>query len=164
MPPPREDRPDLPSEKMISRAIGLELRHTRESLGWSRLHLAARLPSGIGDRTLLSYEHGSRNLTALRLIEIGYAMETDPSMLMSRGLQRARILLQNLALEVDLRALLHDQNGTFRPMRQWARNTLNVHPDGIAHIEPTVAQNLALFIGCPYLDLVNYLSRFIPDN
>jgi hypothetical protein len=27
-----------------------------------------------------------------------------------------------------------------------------------------VVQNLALFIGCAYLDLANYLCRFTPDR
>lgn len=164
MTPPAENTHIIPPDKVISRAIGEELRRTREELGWSRAQLADRLQSGIGDRTLLAYEHGTRNLTALRFIEIGYTMETDPSKLMSRGLQRAHIRLENLALEVDLRALLHDRNDKFRPMHQWARNVLNAHPDGITEVEPAVVQNLALFIGCSYLDLASHLSRFTPGN
>jgi hypothetical protein len=48
------------SEKAISRAIGEELRRNREACGWSRGQLVARLPSGIGERTLLSYEPAPR--------------------------------------------------------------------------------------------------------
>lgn len=43
------------STRTISRAIGEELRRAREATGWSRGQLVAQLPSGIGDRTLLSY-------------------------------------------------------------------------------------------------------------
>jgi len=64
------DAQDEVPEKAISRALGEELRREREALGWSRAQLVARLPSGIGDRTLLSYEHGTRHSTALWLIEI----------------------------------------------------------------------------------------------
>ncbi len=46
------ETPSELSDKVISRAIGEELRRAREALGWSRGHLVSRLPSGIGDRTL----------------------------------------------------------------------------------------------------------------
>src|SRR3954447_2908080 len=98
------------SDEVVSRALGEELRRTREGLGWSRLQLVARLPSGIGDRTLLSYEHGTRHLTVLRLIELGRAMMVDAPTLLARGLQQARIYVEQLPLTVDLNALLHDQN------------------------------------------------------
>jgi ribosome-binding protein aMBF1 (putative translation factor) len=57
--PQVSDAPGEATEKVISRAIGEELRRAREATGWSRLQLVSRLPSGIGDRTLLSYEHGT---------------------------------------------------------------------------------------------------------
>jgi len=153
-----------PTDKTISRAIGDELRRAREACGWSRLQLVARLPSGIGDRTLLSYEHGTRHLSALRLIEICYALGVDMPTLSRRALQRARIHLENLPLQVDLRALMNDGNDTYRPMMQWARNTLNEHPDGVVEVVPVAVRNLALFVGCPYRDLVDYLARFTPDD
>jgi len=48
-------------------------------------------------------------------------------------------------------------------MRQWARNTLNEHPDGIVEIESAVVRNLALFIGCSHKALAKYLARFTPE-
>lgn len=62
------------SDKVISRAVGEEMRRTREAKGWSRNYLVTRLPSGIGARTLLSYEHGTRHLTLLRFIEVCRAL------------------------------------------------------------------------------------------
>jgi transcriptional regulator with XRE-family HTH domain len=152
-----------PSDKVISRALGEELRRAREALGWSRLELVARLPSGIGDRTLLSYEHGTRNLTMIRFIEICRAMGVDSATLHSRALQRARIHVETMNLHVDLYELLRDTNDKFRPMVQWARNTLNEHPDGLVEVQPGVVRNLARFAGCSYLDLANYLAQFVPD-
>lgn len=152
------------SDKMINRAIGEELRCTREARGWSRSQLVVRLPSRIGERTLLSYEHATRHLTVLRFIEVCRALEVDAPSLMRRALQRARIHLQNLVLQVDLRALLSDESDTYRPMAQWARNALREHPKGIAEVEPAVVRNLALFIGCAHQQLANYLARFLPDE
>jgi hypothetical protein len=153
------------SDKVVSRALGDELRRAREACGWSRWQLVARLPSGIGDRTLLSYEHGARHLTVIRLIEICWAMGFDSATLHSRALQRARIHVENMNLQVDLHELLRHSNhsATFRPMVQWARNALSEQPEGVVYVEPAVVRNLALFVGCPYQDLAEYLARFAPE-
>lgn len=152
------------SPARIGRAVGEELRRVREARGWSRWYLAESLPSGIGERTVLSYEHGTRQLTVYRLLELGWALEVDAPTLFARGLQRARILVENMTLTVDLRALLADTRGKFRPMAQWARNALNEHPDGIAQVEPAVVRHLALFVGCHYRELAEHLARFTPDT
>jgi len=151
------------AERVISRAIGEELRRAREAMGWSRGHLVSRLPSGIGDRTLLSYEHGTRHLTALRLIELCRAMGVAAPTLLNQALQRARIHLQNLVLLVDLRLLLNDCNEKFRPMHQWARNKLNENPDGVVELPPASVRELATFVGCGYDELAGYLARFLPE-
>ena len=160
-----ENDPGGVPDKVISRALGEELRRAREACGWSRLQLVLRLPSGIGDRTLLSYEHGTRHLSAVRLIEICRAMGVDSATVLSQALQRARIHMETMNLRVDLRGLLCDSNNSvmFRPMVQWARNTLNEHPDGMVEVQPVVVRNLALFVGCPLDDLVTYLAQFAPD-
>jgi transcriptional regulator with XRE-family HTH domain len=152
------------SEKTISRAIGEELRRAREAAGWSRLQLVARLPSGIGDRTLLSYEHGTRHLTVLRFIEICRALSVAAPTLLNQALQRARIHLQNLVLQIDLRHLLNDRNERFRPMHQWARNKLTENPDGVVELPPSSVRELATFVGCTYHELADYLARFIPER
>lgn len=152
------------SGELISRALGEELRRTREARGWSRLQLVKLLPSGIGDRTLLSYEHGTRHLTALRLIEIGRALEVDGPTLLARGLQRARIYVEHMTLAVDLHAMLREESARFRPMVQWARNTLNEHPGGVVKVEPAVVRHLALFVGCTHHELANHLARFAPEE
>jgi transcriptional regulator with XRE-family HTH domain len=150
--------------EVVGRAVGEELRRAREARGWSRAQLVAQLPSGIGDRTLLSYEHGTRNLTMARFIELCHVLREDPAKLLNRALQRARINLDSLVIRVDLRALLKDGSDTFRPMHQWARNTLNEHPDGTVELAPVVVQNLASFVGCPWQALSSYLARFVPNQ
>jgi transcriptional regulator with XRE-family HTH domain len=158
------DAPAEVTDKVISRAIGEELRRAREATGWSRLQLVARLPSGIGDRTLLSYEHGTRHLTALRFIEICQALGFAAPVLLNQALQRARVHLQNLVLRIDLRFLLNDRNDKFRPMHQWARNKLNEHPDGVVELPPSSVRELATFVGCTYHELAEYLARFLPEE
>lgn len=150
--------------RYISWVLGQELRRTREGRGWSRGQLVARLPSGIGDRTLLSYEHGTRQLTVLRLLEICQVLEVSAADVLAHALQRARIHLENLVLRIDLRLLVEHRNEQFRPMVQWARNKLNKHPDGIAEILPSALVELADFIGCSHRDLTAYMAGFLPDS
>jgi transcriptional regulator with XRE-family HTH domain len=152
------------TDRAISRAIGEELRRAREANGWSRGHLVAQLPSGIGERTLLSYEHGTRHLTVLRFVELCRTLGVAAPTLLNHALQRARIHLQNLVLQIDLRFLLNDKSDKFRPMHQWARNKLNENPDGVVELPPSSVRELATFVGCPYHDLATYLARFIPEE
>jgi transcriptional regulator with XRE-family HTH domain len=152
------------AERAISRAVGEELRRAREAKGWSRAQLVGMLPSGIGDRTLLSYEHGTRHLTVLRLVELCRALGVAAPSLLNQALQRARIHLQNLVLQIDLRQLLADNSDTYRPMSQWARNKLAENPDGVVELAPSSVRELAAFVGCQHRGLANYLARFIPDE
>lgn len=150
--------------KFVSTALGAELRRVREARDWTRARFVQQLPSGIGDRTLLAYEHGTRELTVLRLLELCAGLHTDPLDVLGFSLQRARVLTANMDMTVDLRALLADQNPVFRPMHQWARNKLNRHPDGIAKLAPTAVRELADFIGCTHHELAAHLARFLPDK
>jgi transcriptional regulator with XRE-family HTH domain len=158
---------DAPKElagATITRAVGEELRRTREARGWSRAHFVELLPSRIGERTVLAYEHGMRQLTLLRLAELSWALEVDPSTVFTRGLQRARVLVESVPLEIDLRALLQDGRAKFRPLRQWVLNMLNELPGGVVEVEPAVVRNLAAFIGCSHRDLADYLARFAVED
>jgi transcriptional regulator with XRE-family HTH domain len=161
------DLPVAVTDKAITKAVGAELRRAREARGWSRAQFVRLLPSGVGERTLLAYEHGLRQLTVPRLNEISQVLEIDAPTVMARGLAQARICLENLPLHVDLHALLGytgKGNGTFRPMVQWARNMLSECPGGIVEVEPAVVRNLAVFIGRPHRELATYLARFTPPT
>jgi transcriptional regulator with XRE-family HTH domain len=148
----------------IARALGDELRRAREAHGWSRAQLVELLPSGIGERTLLSYEYGVRHLTIIRLLELAQALRLPASVLLAEALQRARIYLQNLVLRVDLRHLLRDTNMHYRPLSQWARNRLNDTSNGVIEVTPSGLRELAAFLGRTPAELSNYLAAFTPDD
>jgi transcriptional regulator with XRE-family HTH domain len=150
-------------EKAVTRAIGEELRKAREINRWSRGFIVKRMPSGIGDRTLLSYESGSRALTILRFMELCQALEVSPLQLLGVALQRARIRVDSIALQVDLNSMIADDTQNFRSMTLWARNKLAEQPDGIAAIEPVAVQAMATMMGISHRELANYLARFTPD-
>lgn len=149
--------------RLASKAIGDELRRARKRHGWTRAQCVALLPSGICERTLLAYEHGTRELSVLRLLELCATLDTEPAAVLRGALQRARILLNNVALHVDLRAVLDDRSPKFRPMHQWARNKLNRHTDGATELPRVAVEELADFIGCAHDELASHLARFVPD-
>jgi hypothetical protein len=119
-------------------------------------------PLCIGDRTLLSYEHGTRHLTVLRLIELCRELGIPAPELLTQAFQRAQLELTNLVLQVDLQAMLKNQCDKFRPMVQWARNKSNELPRGIAELRPELVRELATFAGYSYTDLTTYLAKFTP--
>lgn len=157
------DFSDRKACQAVAKALGEELRRAREARDWSRAHFVATLPSGIGDRTLLSYEHGIRDMTVIRFLELCVGLGADPLDILGFSLRRAKVLLENMELTVDLRAVLASQNPVFRPMHQWARNKLNRHTDGVAKLTPAAVHELADFIGCARNELAAHLAGFIPD-
>lgn len=135
------DFSDSNVRELVAKALGAQLRQERERREWSRAQFVTHLPSGVGERTLLAYEHGLRKLTVLRLLELCYFLETEPTEFLGLALQRAMILLDNVVLQIDLRALLDDRRPKFRSMNQWARNKLNSNSDGVVNWPPSQSEN-----------------------
>lgn len=164
---PRLDGVDVTDEATaaaIARALGEELRRVREARGWSRAQFVKGLPSQIGDRTLLSYEHGSRQMTVLRLLELSQGLGVPASAIVAQAMQRARLYLQNLMMRVDLRQLLQDNNMHYRPLSSWARNRLNKAPGGVIEVTPSGLRELAAVLGRTPEELSAYFAMFVPDD
>ena len=148
--------------KAISQAVGEELRRTREAKGWSRDKLVKRLPSGIGPRTVLSYEHGTRHMTLLRFVEVCRAMEVTAPHVLGLALQRAQLHLDQLSLWVDLWRLADTNSSKYRLMMLWANNKLIEHPGGIVQITPSAVREMATLMSITSKDLATYLTKFTP--
>ncbi|WP_459709726.1 helix-turn-helix domain-containing protein [Actinophytocola sp. KF-1] len=144
--------------------MGAELRLAREARGWSREQLVSRLPSGIGARALLSYEHGTRHLTLLRFVEVCQALGAAAPVLLGRALQRVRVHVENLALQVDVRWLVSEPDEKFLPLVSWANNKLVRHPSGVVEVAASAVTELADVVGCSRSELVDYLAKFVPDQ
>lgn len=151
------------TDNAIARALGEELRRARESHGWSRAQFVTRLPSGISDRTLVSYEHGARQLTVARLVELSRALGVAAPAILNQALQKARLELQNLALRVDLRGLLTDTSDQYHPVFRWARNRLTDDPCGVVELSPSTVREMAAFLGCSHSELARYLADYSPE-
>lgn len=148
----------------IARGVGEELRHRREAQGESRAQFVKRLPSGIGDRTLLAYEHGLRQLTVIRLVELSEGLGVGAPIVLGMGLQRAEVTLQDIPLRVDLSQLLDNTNAKVRPLHQWAKNRMRDSENGIAEILPPGVRELAASVGHAHHDVASQLATFVPNE
>lgn len=158
------DVTDEATASAIARALGEELRRAREARGWSRAFFVKRLPSKIGDRTLLAYEHGLRQITMLRLLELSQGLEVPASVIVAQALQRARLYVQNITVRVDLRQVLQNTNVHYRPLVPWARNRLQGSADGVIEVSPDGIRELAAVIGRSHREMSIYLATFTPEH
>jgi transcriptional regulator with XRE-family HTH domain len=150
--------------EVIARGLGEELRHRRQAEGVSRENFVKRLPSGIGDRTLLAYEHGIRHLSVARLIELSDGLGVEAPVLLGDAMQRARVALLNIPLRVDLNQLLCSFNVKFRPLHQWAKNRLGDSDDGVIVVLPPGVRELAASVGLQHQAVADHLAKFIPEH
>jgi transcriptional regulator with XRE-family HTH domain len=152
-------------DEVVSRALGEELRRVRESIGWTRDELVGRMTSMIQPRTVASYEHGSRQCTVVRLVEICHALRISAPELLGIALQRAEIDLNNISLQVDLHALTRDNRDELTQLRAWAKRRLASNPDSrVAVLKLDVIQEMAIFFDYTRSQLVSYLARFTPPT
>jgi transcriptional regulator with XRE-family HTH domain len=151
-------------DRALAQILGQELRRARESKGLTRAELVAKLPSGIGDRTLLSYEHGTRTLSVARFIEICRALGVAASEILHNALEKARDL-RAFSIRVDLRAVLRDERAEFEPVRGWARNRLDGdEPAAQVLLPPAAVRELAAVFGTTHAALATYLIEFTPAD
>jgi transcriptional regulator with XRE-family HTH domain len=152
-------------DRVITGALGEELRRARERIGLSQTELAARMPSALHPKTLASYEQGVRQCTVVRLCEIARALESSAVDLLARALHRAEIDLETLDLQVDLQALTDDTRPELRALRRWARARLATYPAAtLARLDGRVVQEMALIFGTPLTELVSMLAMFTPNS
>jgi transcriptional regulator with XRE-family HTH domain len=152
------------TDKAFARILGQEIRRAREGRGWSRVQLVERLPSGIGDRTLLSYEQGLRQLSVTRFVEISRALGVAASDLLARALEKARDL-RAFSMRVNLRAVLRDQQDEFESVRRWARNRIKSDPDSLVILlAPSTIRELAVALDHTHHSLAAYLAEFTTQD
>lgn len=156
--------PEQVTQKAVVRAIGAELKIAREERGWTQTFFVKRMPSGVGTRTLLSYEQGTRTMTVTRFIEICHALGVSATELLGRAFQRARIRLEELVLQVDLVAVLADDAPGLVPVHRWAHRKLRRQQSRVAELTPEAVTELADAFGCSKQELTEYLAGFIPDE
>lgn len=151
------------SDRTLTRVLGQELRRAREGRGWTRADLARRLPSGIGERTLLSYEHGIRALTVSRYIEICTTIGVSAAETLDLAMEKARNP-RAFSFKVDLRAILHDERTEFEPVRLWARNRLKESSNTKVLLAPMTVREMAAALGFTHAALAAYFVEYIAED
>lgn len=151
------------SDKALARVLGQEIRRAREARGWTRAELVEQLPSGIGERTLLSYEYGARGLTVIRLVEICRTLGTAAAELLGRALEKARDL-RSFSIQVDLHAIIRDHRSEFAEVRSWARRRLDENPNTEVNLTPATVHEMAIFLDLSHIVLATYLFEFAADG
>ncbi len=152
------------SGRVITRALGEELRRVRESVGWSQAELAQRMPTELHVKTLATYEQGARQCTVPRLVEICRTLGVTAPDVLGRALLHAEVDLHTVGMQVDLQALCRDTRTELRPLRRWARNRLSINPAcEVALLDRGAIQEMAAIFGQTLSSLVHHLEMFSPQ-
>lgn len=154
---------DEVADRTFAKVLGQELRRAREARGWTRVQLVTQLPSGIGDRTLLSYEHGTRTLSVTRFVEICRALGVAAAEILDSALEKARDL-RAFSIKVDLRAVLRDDRVELDPVRLWASRRLADDPRTEVLLAPGTVRELATVFGFTHTALAAYLVGFSAEE
>lgn len=151
------------SDRVFAKFLGKEIRRAREARGWTRALLVEHLPSGIGDRTLLSYEHGIRHLTVPRFAEICRALGVAGSELLRRTEVAAADLTRHV-LTVNMRAVREDSTEGFGAVAEWARRRLLAGDGQFVRLEPATVRELAAALDLDHAALAAHLAEFSVDD
>jgi hypothetical protein len=152
------------ADSAVRQAIGRELRRARDTIGWTRAQLAARLPFGIHVQTLAGYERGTVQCSTSRFVLLCKTMGVAAPDVLAWAMQRAGIDLPTTGVQVDLHAVVHDKTPELLPLRRWARKRLKDDPGGaVARLAWSVVQEMATLFGMDRDDFVRALVLFTPQ-
>ena len=157
------DAQEKVTDRAFARILGQEIRLVREANGLTRAQLVELLPSGISDRTLLSYEHGIRYLTVVRFVELCRALNAQPFDVLRRASEKASDL-RAFSLKVNLRAVIRDTQDGFEPVRLWAKNRLGDEDQSTeVLLSPVTLREMAAVFSLSHRTLATYLAEFAED-
>lgn len=145
--------------------LGRKLRQLREGRNWSRDRLAAEMGWVVGERTLLSYEHGTRALLVNRFRQICRALGVSASDV----LQEVALEMEDICsarIHVHLGQLIHDTSGgrKYAAVRGWAAGRVKEHGDAQEILSAQTIGALATAFTLSHRDLAIYLMRFSSQN
>lgn len=147
------------TDEAFMRILGQEIRRVRDEAGLTRAQLVEQLASGIGDRTLLSYEHGVRALTVARFVEICRTLDIAANEVLATAIKKAGDL-SGLRIRVSLKAVAVDENEEFKSVQRWARRRLKNHSSREVVLSPATVRELAVALNLTHAALAGYLIQF----
>ena len=150
---------DIP-ELVLAEAIGVELRRARKAKGWDHKDMV-HPDRGGSVRLIMLYEQGKLPMSMARFAEFCVFLDADPSTVMRRAIQRTGYAADRITLEVDLHALLQDDDPLF--LHPWARHQLNNHHGGYVVLSSTEVYSLSQSQARVHLEVATYLAQFCRD-
>lgn len=142
---------------------GQELRRARDTNGWTRKELAGRLPFPIHIQTLAGYEHNTVQCTVNRFIKLCKSMGVPAPDVLAWAMQRGRVNLELIGVQVDLHAIIKDKTPELLPLRRWARKRLAGDPGAdVVRLTWPVVQEMATLFGFHPAWFVECLIGFTP--
>lgn len=151
------------SDRAFAKVLGREIRRAREARSWTRDQLADQLPSGIGDRALLSYEHGLRFPSVPRFAEICRVLGVAGSEVLRRAEVESGDLSRH-AVTVNMWAVQKDPTDGFSQVAEWARRRLLDADGQFLRLEPATVRELAAAFDLEHEALAAYLAEFSVDE
>lgn len=147
---------DGPIGRALSHAIGRELLDARERKDWSRRKLAVQLD--MKSDTLEQYELGRTWVPLLRFVGLCILLNQDPTAMLGRALRRAVEGSHEVALTVDLRALLRAASPIPLVPRPWARAKRSEGPRELVELSPDHIQALP-YLALPHDKVAGYIFQ-----
>jgi transcriptional regulator with XRE-family HTH domain len=126
---------------VLAKAIGAELRKTRQALGWTRKVLNGHLGRDVSLQTIATWELGTRKISVQSLFDSCGAMRIRPSDFLAAVEDRCEYGRDEIT--VDIRDLaVHGPPG-LAPARRWAHARLRPDLPTDVRLTPEAVQILA---------------------
>ncbi len=141
--------------------LGDELRTVRESWGWSRGDLRARLGFDLSLGTIGGWERGKRQCSALRVWQLCEGMEISIADLLARVVARMTDQERG-AVTIDLVATIGSRAPGLVPLQAWARAQRDTDPTEsrrTALLGVAAQEQMALLCEVPVVEFTARLRR-----
>lgn len=152
-------------DESYQRILGEELRKLREQRGWTRRRLQTKLGLDVSLPTLTTYELGTRQVGAVRLVQICLALGEDIGELLARVHGRLGSATVDAATVdaacwvVDLAEAAECNDPRLLPLRGWARSRLAVGQSGTVQVYLSGLRALAVLCDVDVLELTRLLPQ-----
>jgi transcriptional regulator with XRE-family HTH domain len=153
----------------FNRALGKALRAARTASGLTGREVVARLPRTITAAALGHYEHGVRQPTVVRFVQVCGALGVPATDVLAEAIAEARLDIVLLSIRVDLAAILTD-TGTDQitcTLQSWAHLLSDLHdhthpeqPLDTVRLTPPEVAMLGVFCGLPHDQMAHTLLDY----
>lgn len=140
--------------EVYQRLLGEELRKARRRRGLTRPELNGLMGNPVSVQTLATYEHGTRQCSVVRLVEVCRALGEPPQEVLARVNDR---MMVDEVIRVDLARIAQSSAPELQPLRRWARVYLRSGKRATVRLGAPAIDQLAVVCGTGRDDVVELL-------